>query len=222
MSLKVFLAAPVALLLAAPAAAQSAATWLDAPTAREVAAAYPAKAKAAGVGGAVDLSCQVTATGALTFCTVLGEEPKGHGFGAAARMLARDMRVSGVRKGDDVRVPVSFAADVLKGDGALVARTPKWSAMPSAADFQATIPKSEGGPNEVRVTLVCDVQTGGVLTGCVVDREAPAGQGFGQAVLALSSKFKVEPWSAEGLPTVGAKVRVPVRYELTPVAQAAR
>jgi len=74
----------------------------------------------------------------------------------------------------------------------------------------------------VRVTLVCDVQAGGSLSGCVVDRETPAGQGFGQAILALAPKFRVEPLSADGTPTVGGKVRVPVRFDLKPVEQAAR
>nr|MEA2799222.1 hypothetical protein [Phenylobacterium sp.] len=54
-----------------------------------------------------------------------------------------------------------------------------------------------------------------------VDQEEPAGQGFGEGALALASKFRVGPWSLDGEPTVGAKLRVPIRYELTPVKQAA-
>ncbi|WP_309089444.1 TonB family protein [Phenylobacterium sp.] len=205
---------------AGPAAAQVAATFVEAPSREQVAAAFPAKAKADGQSGVVALSCTAAMDGRLKDCVVIGEEPRGKGFGAAARQLARSMRVAGARSGDEVRVPVNFSADVLKAD--FTAKTPKWTAMPSTADFQATIPKHEGGPNAIRVTLVCDVQAGGALSGCTVDREEPAGQGFGQGVLALASKFKVEPWSAEGLPTVGAKVRLPVRYDLKPVDQASR
>lgn len=84
------------------------------------------------------------------------------------------------------------------------------------------MPKTEGGPNNARVTLVCDVEAGGSLNGCAVDREEPAGQGFGPAILTLAPKFKVELMSAEGMPTVGAKVRVPVRFDLKPVQQAAK
>jgi protein TonB len=101
-------------------------------------------------------------------------------------------------------------------------RTPTWAALPSVADLQAAVPKTEGGPNNVRVTLVCDVQAGGSLSGCAVDREEPAGQGFGSAILALAPKFQVALMSAEGMPTVGAKVRVPVRFDLKPVEQAAK
>lgn len=208
-------------LVAGQAAAQFVpADIVEAPTTAEVAAAFPAKAKAGGVSGAVDLTCTVAAKGRLKDCAVLGEEPRGFSFGPAARKLAHEMRVEGPGLGDEVKVPVNFSAEVLKPG--FTAKTPKWAAMPAAADFQATIPKHEGGPNAIRVVLVCDVQAGGALSGCVVDREEPAGQGFGEGVLALASKFKVEPWSAEGLPTVGAKVRVPVRYDLKPVNQAAR
>ncbi|MCR5872964.1 hypothetical protein LRS10_01370 [Phenylobacterium sp. J426] len=209
-----------AALVAGAASAQVAATFVEAPSRERVAAAFPAKAKAAGLSGAVDLSCTATSGGGLKDCSVIGETPRGHGFGQAARQLAHGMRVSGVATGVEVKVPVNFQADLLKAD--FTARTPKWTAMPEAADFQATIPKHEDGPNAVRVVLVCDVQAGGVLSGCAVDKEEPAGQGFGQGVLALAPKFKVEPWSAEGLPIVGSKVRVPVRYDLKPVSQAAR
>lgn len=193
---------------------------VEAPSRDQVAAAFPAKAKAAGLSGAVDLSCTAASSGELKDCTVIGENPRGHGFGQAARQLARHMRVTGVRAGTEVKAPVNFSADLLKAD--FTAKTPKWAAMPQAADFQATIPKHENGPNAIRVVLVCDVQAGGTLSGCAVDKEEPAGQGFGQGVLALASKFKVEPWSAEGLPIVGSKVRLPVRYDLKPVDQASR
>lgn len=206
-------------LFAAPALAQVAATVTDAPTAAEVAAAFPERAKAAGVSGAVALNCTVTRHAGLSGCVAVGEEPRGYGFAAAALRVARSIKVADGRDAQ-VLVPVNFSTEVLKPG--FTAVTPKWTATPTAADFQATIPKHENGPNDIRVTLVCDVQAGGTLSGCVVDRETPAGQGFGEAVLALAPKFKVEPWSAEGQPVVGAKVRVPVRYDLKPVNQAAR
>lgn len=214
-------AAGAATLLTTAANAQVAGIWTAAPTAADMAAAYPAKARAAGLSGGVEMVCSVKSSGIVADCDVVGESPKGFGFGAAAQKLARSLRADASQRGTDVRVPVSFNADVLKPEGMTV-KTPKWAALPSVTDLQATIPKTEGGPNNVRVTLVCSVQLGGSLDGCAVDREEPAGQGFGQAVLALAPKFKVEPWSAEGMPTVGAKVRVPVRYDLKPVNQASR
>ena len=212
------IASLTAICAAAPAVAQ---TWTSAPTAAEMAAAYPAKAKAEGIGGAVDLACSASREGAMVACDVMGESPRGYGFGSAARKLAQQsLRVAGVAKDAEVRVPITFSADLAKG-GTMTVKTPKWAALPSVTDMQAAVPKTEGGPNNIRVTLVCDVQAGGSLNGCAVDREEPAGQGFGQAILTLAPKFKVDLMSAEGMPTVGAKVRVPVRFDLKPVQQAA-
>jgi len=205
------------LIAAGPAAAQTA--WIAAPTAADMAAVYPAKAKAEHIGGGVELSCTANRKGAMTDCDVLGESPRGYGFGGAARDLAKKLTAQGVVNGQEVRVPISFLPDL--GAGATV-KTPKWTSLPSVADMQAAVPKSEGGPNDIRVTLVCAVQDGGVLSGCAVDREEPAGQGFGQAILTLAPKFKVDLMSGEGTPTVGARVRVPVRFDLKPVQQAAK
>lgn len=210
----------IAVCAAAPAAAQT--TWTAAPTAAEMAAAYPEKAKAQGIGGGVELMCTTAPSGAMTDCDVLAESPRGYGFGAAARKLVeRSLKATGAPKGAELRIPISFSADLAKG-GTMTVKTPTWSALPSVADMQAAVPKTEGGPNNVRVTLVCDVQAGGSLSGCAVDREEPAGQGFGSAILALAPKFQVALMSAEGMPTVGAKVRVPVRFDLKPVEQAAK
>ncbi|WP_296595333.1 TonB family protein [Phenylobacterium sp.] len=206
-----------ALGVAAPAAAQ---VWVEAPTSAQMSAAYPAKAKAEGAGGAVELMCTAARDGGMTACDVLGESPRGYGFGAAARRLAQThLKAAGVSKNQEIRVPITFSAELAKGTASTV-KTPQWTALPSVGDMQGAVPKTEGGPNNVRVTLVCDVQAGGSLSGCAVDREEPAGQGFGQAILALAPKFQVGLMSAEGMPTVGSKVRVPVRFDLKPVQQA--
>jgi hypothetical protein len=95
-----------------------------------------------------------------------------------------------------------------------------WLALPTAAEFQAAFPKTESGANRVRIVLLCDVAAGGALAGCAVESEEPAGQGYGAAALALTPKIRVGLLSAGGVPLVGAKIRVPVRYEITPVATA--
>lgn len=214
-----------AALCATPALAQStqvtATAWTAAPTAAQMAAVYPAKAKAEGIGGGAELACTVTTSGALKDCDVMAEAPRGYAFGSAARTLVQSIKVAGVPAGTEVRVPISFPAALATG-GVATIKTPLWAALPSVQDLQTAVPKSEGGPNEVRVTLVCDVQAGGSLSGCVVDREEPAGQGFGPAILAVGPKFKVGLMSGEGMPAVGAKVRVPVRIDLKPVQQATK
>lgn len=212
--------ASAAALCAVPATAQT--VWTAAPSVADLAAAFPEKARAAGVGGGVELMCTAARGGGMTDCDVIAEEPRGYGFGNAARRLAEQkMRAAGVAKSDEVRVPLAFPAELAKGPSYTV-KTPIWSGLPTVGEIQAAVPKTEGGPNNARVTLICEVQAGGSLSGCVVDREEPAGQGFGPAILTLAPRFQVGPLSAEGVPTVGAKVRVPVRFDLKPVAQAAR
>ena len=203
------------LLSATAAFAQAPPIWAEAPSVAEVAAAYPAKARTAGVGGQVNLSCQINREGRPRDCAALGEQPSGYGFGFAARKLAERMRVADAAlRGQEIRIPVTFDPALLKGGVPLVTK-PVWAALPSAEDFQASFPKTANGVNDVRVALVCAAAAGGALTGCLVDREDPAGQGYGQGALALAPKFRVGPWSLDGMATAGARVRVPIRYQLT-------
>jgi TonB family protein len=195
-------------------AAQQTPSWSEAPTVADVAAAYPAKARAAGVGGVVDLTCTMNREGRPRDCYAIGEKPGNMGFGSAAKKLAEKLHAAGPSlAGQEVRVPVTFDPGVV--NGAASVHAPAWAALPSPADFQASFPKTANGVNDVRVTLVCSVAAGGDLTACAVDREEPAGQGYGVAALALAPKIRVAPWSQEGEPTVGAKVRVPLHYQLT-------
>jgi hypothetical protein len=208
-------AAGVLAATAQPAAAQSAPEWLEAPTYAQAAAAYPAKAKAARVGGGVLLTCAVATGGALRDCAALSEQPGGMGFAGAARKIAQTSFRTSAPAHSEQRVTVAFTPEM--ADGApFVASNAVWRALPSAGDFQAAIPKTENGVNNIRVALVCDVAAGGTLAGCAVEKEEPAGQGYGAAALALAPKFRVGLLSASGVPLVGAKVRVPIRYEMTP------
>jgi hypothetical protein len=201
--------------VAGAASAQAQATWAEAPSVADVAALYPAKAKAAGVGGTVNLTCDVR-DGRPRDCAALSETPAGYGFAFAARKAAELMKVGDPSlNSKEVRIPVTFDPSVLKGD--VVVTKPVWTEMPSAVDFQLTFPKTENGVNSVRVVLACTVGQGGVLADCAVAQEEPAGQGYGAGALALAPKFRVGPWSQDGQPTVGGKLRLPIRYALTPV-----
>ena len=216
MSLKI---AALAACLLAPsmATAQTTPTWAEAPSVADVGAAYPAKARAAGAGGTVEMMCTINRQGYAKNCWVLREKPGNYAFGSVAKKLARLLRVNDLNLHDqDVLVAVTFNPDLLKGDASV--SKPMWTAMPSVQDFQATFPKAENGINSVRVVLACTVEVGGSLGGCAVDSETPAGHGFGQGALALASKFRVGPWSQDGQPTVGAHLKLPIRYELTQVA----
>jgi hypothetical protein len=163
------------------------------------------------------MTCTINREGRPRSCAVLKETPGNYAFGAAARRLAETMRVNEINlRGQDVLVPVTFNPDVLKPEGVAITK-PAWAAMPALEDFQATFPKTANGVNSVRVVLACTVTNTGALGGCTVDSEDPPGQGYGQGALALAAKFRVGPWSQDGQPTVGAHLKLPIRYALTQV-----
>jgi TonB family protein len=219
MTIRIAAAAALLTVAATAAAAQpTVVTWAEAPSAADVAAAWPAKARAGNTAGVANLSCTIGRDGRPHDCVALGESPSGLGFGFAARKLAEKMRVAqGGLNGQEVRIPVTFDPAVLKAEPLTITK-PAWNSLPSAQDFQASFPQTANGVNEVRVALVCTAGADGALSGCTVDREEPAGQGYGQGALALAPKFRVGPWSQDGLPTMGARVRVAVHYQMTQAA----
>ncbi len=88
--------------------------WIALPTGDQLADAYPQRALDLGRTGAVELSCTVTATGAIRECAVQSETPTGYGFGAAAQKLTRYFRMTPKTEdgrpveGGVVRVPIQF------------------------------------------------------------------------------------------------------------------
>jgi len=190
-------------------------SWSEAPSVSDIAAAYPARAKAAGISGTVNLTCEMGRDGHPKDCEALTEKPSSYGFGSAARKLAEKLKDEGTSLTHrNIFIPVTFDAAVLKGEATVT--KPEWISLPTPQDLNATFPKTENGVNQVRVVLGCTVEAGGALGGCAVADETPPGQGYGAGALALASKFRMEPWTADGAATVGAKIKLPIRYELTP------
>jgi hypothetical protein len=204
--------------LAAHADPQAAgAVWIEAPTVADFAAAYPAKAKAANIGGTVTLTCEIGRDLHPRDCDALKEKPGLYGFAPAARKIAEKLKAGEADMiGQNVFIPVTFDPAVLTG--AAMVTKPAWTAAPAIDDYRATFPKTENGVNDVRVVLGCTVEGDGSLGACAVAQETPAGQGYGAGALALASKFRMAPWSTDGEPTVGAKIKLPIHYVLKPVA----
>lgn len=76
---------------------------------------------------------------------------------------------------------------------------PRWRKMPTREQVNGVYPKAawdkgvSGG-----ATLLCTLGVNGTVRDCEVVREAPPGQGFGQAVLLLSRHFRIEPRRENG------------------------
>jgi TonB family protein len=201
-----------------PAAVRPTIAWEQAPSAADIAGSYPRKARDEAVGGMVSLQCRFTYERTLGRCSIMSEEPRGYGFGAAAQEIAKKFVAGPMRPGARplsdamVQMPVAFSPEFLKGQGAVVGK-PNWVDIPPNEDFQTAFAKPGPASGTVRVALQCVVQQGGSLSGCSVEREEPSGRGYGDAALSLARGFKLSTWTMEGLPVVGGKVNVPLRYE---------
>ena len=191
-----------------------------APNFADVAAAYPAQAKARGQEGRVMLDCAFNAQGRLARCQATEETPLGAGFAKAAlglsalfegpATLASGHSIAGSR----ARLWFKFTPDLLT---AANVPNPEWAALPSAAQFQGVFPDAaaKAGVLKARAAMTCQVGEGGGLSGCASVFEEPTGYGFGEQTLTLAPLFRVKLWGSDGRPVVGGVVRAPIRYDLT-------
>lgn len=200
--------------------------WIEAPTYADVVAAYPAKAREQKVGGRATVGCSMTREGRLTQCSTLTALPRGYGFDTAAKSLAKRFRLEVLSDSDAaatrniiVHLPVTFDPSMLDQAEPVVGK-PNWSALPTAEALRSAFEalKADG---VLRVQLKCVIRPGGYVGDCEAMSEQPAGKGLGAMALTLAPTFRVTTWTAEGLPTVGGKVVIPLRYEPGPAQASA-
>jgi protein TonB len=98
---------------------------------------------------------------------------------------------------------------------ARVIRNPSWLQKPTAEQMARIYPERAARLGlKGAATLVCEVLATGSIRNCVVAEEAPAGRGFGEAAMASSSMFKLNPRTIDGQAVEGAKVRIPIVFNL--------
>lgn len=92
---------------------------------------------------------------------------------------------------------------------------PSWSQLPSARDMARFYPeRAQRRGVEGSATISCGVTATGALRACSIVGESPAGEGFGEAALKMSSRFKMRPMTRDGQAVSGGTVRIPIRFTL--------
>lgn len=195
--------------------------WLDAPDYGEFVAAYPAAARAEGVGGRASLYCIFADDGGFANeCLVDNEYPAGYGFAAAAQSLAGQFvaqtEIDGASiVGDGVIIPFNFSASMLD-DAQISAGAPIILSLPSDEQIGSAFPRAalEAEVGQGQAMVSCVLGSGGTPADCRAVRESPVGLGFAGAALRLAPNYRFSLWSDDGRPTVGGVINFPVRYDL--------
>lgn len=203
------------------------AVWGAAPTFEDMAAAWPASMADLPAGTAV-LRCRTISTGELRNCTIAGQTPIGAPFGEAARTLMGKFRLKltpeEVRKygGSDIAVSFRFYNPATPAGQAKRVEKPDWIVRIDPAKVVALYPTAaaDAGVKEGVGVADCLVAPDGQMTDCRVAREAPEGLGFGQAAVTAVSLMQMDPWTPEGRPVAGARVKVPIQFGLAPEGDA--
>lgn len=199
------------------------AVWVSAPTFEDMAAAWPASVGDLTVGTAV-LRCRVGSTADLRNCTIAGQTPKGTPFGEAARSLVGKFRLKATpdelkRYGDaDIAVSFRFYNPATPAGRARKVEKPDWIVTIDPEKIVALYPAkaADAGIQEGVGVADCLVAADGKLTDCKVAREAPVDMGFGQAAVLVAGVTQMDPWTPEGRPVAGARVKLPIRFSLAP------
>ena len=194
--------------------------WAQTPTAADMSAAFPRQSVGGVASWHVVLLCGVSGKGTLENCHSTSEHPSGHGFAKAALGLVKDFRVTGdaAPKGvRDLRVQVPFDfRDPNQGAPPAEIVAPEWLVAPDSKMAGKLFPPeaAKAGFKTGIATLACAVTHEGRLVDCTVAGESPAGLGFGRSALAVAAVMVMNPWTAQGLPVDGARLRLPIRLNL--------
>lgn len=192
-----FVAGILALCAAGPAGSAPAcktSTFARAPSADDLVAAYPTKARTDGLSGRAVLRCAVRPDGVLADCAVDSEDPADAGFGAAALGLASKIQMTPPCAGapetqpGGARIPVRFELPKEPPTRTPIFRSPpkdlQWLAPLGPFWPEDAVRRGLGGS----AAIDCQVDPTSHLTHCKVSEELPARSGFGDALLKMAKE----------------------------------
>lgn len=92
---------------------------------------------------------------------------------------------------------------------------PVWVQKPTLRDLMSVYPHAAlDNAKTGMVVIGCRVAADGSLTACAVEQQKPLKYDFGEAGLKLASRFRMEATDADGRPTAGAGVRIPILFRI--------
>lgn len=191
--------------------------WKAAPSFADMAAAWP-KGATGVAEGRVSMRCRVTNGSKLSMCNIITETPGGRGFGNAARKLAPlfelavDPRERAESKDIYTNLAISFVDPATPG--ARTVSHPRWIRGPDEEQL-AIFPEEavKKGVTKGVGVADCAVAVDGSLTDCQAAREEPAGLGFAAAAVRIAGVMQMSPWTDDGRPVDGARIRLPIHFE---------
>lgn len=112
-------------------------------------------------------------------------------------------------------LPILAAAVLALPPGAASIDNQDWVGRPSGDDFARAFPDSAMAHDiQGQATIACVINDKGALTDCRVIEEYPHGEGFGDAALKLSAKFRLDVERPSEAPNVGRLATIPLRFSL--------
>lgn len=180
------------------------------PSNAEVAGAWPAEAKAKGLGGSAVARCLADMSGVLSGCQVMLERSHA-GFGDALISLAPRFRLKRAAEGKrPERVETIITATWPAFD-----IPPDWRTPPKPGDFSTTTTPAAwrtGQPGSA--VMNCLEGKLGTLYDCVAVYQDPPGKGFGAMLLRFQGFLRLKPALVAGKPiNTGVNIAITFRPE---------
>lgn len=166
---------------------------------------YPERAQRRVVNGWARLRCLVGEDYRAKDCIVVGQDPAGYGFDAAALHIITHGQFDPLAHGESTaghivikKISFSFGRDSPVGGGSA---SDTWAKQPSLSDVARAHPL--GAEDYGMADVTCQlVSADGALSACSVQSEAPAGQGFGGAALDLAGLYRLKDVSPPKLQVI--------------------
>lgn len=106
-----------------------------------------------------------------------------------------------------------FALSAVSARAADVIMPADWLMKATPAVLRTLYPPRAWAAHVAGFALIaCKVTVEGDAADCVVEKEDPAGYGFGQAAIEVLKRCKFHPATRNGLPVEQAVIRVPINF----------